>query len=191
MSDPLIALTNVTAGYAAPVVGPVSLTVGPGEIVGLCGPNGSGKSTVLAAITRSARIFSGEIERRPGLRVALQRQHHPRVAELPLVGRDMLKLAGAKTRPVPPILEPLQCGRLGVLSGGQVQLFFVWAAVGGPAELVILDEPTNNMDPGVVSALVSILGGLDSDRGALVVSHDHAFLEHVSTRMVELAPHGS
>jgi ATPase subunit of ABC transporter with duplicated ATPase domains len=187
VTAPLLSLTDLVAGYRAPVAGPVSLSVSPGEIVGLCGPNGSGKSTILGAIARAARVFSGRIERRPGLRLAFQRQRHPRVAEVPIAGRDLLSLVGALDRPQPASLAPLERQRLDRLSGGQVQLLFVWAAIGSPADLVLLDEPTNNMDPAVSESLLAILAGLEKTRGALLVTHDHAFLERVSTRVVELS----
>ena len=71
---PLLQANSVVAGYGIPVVGPFSISIAPGEIIGLSGPNGSGKSTLLKAIGNGARIFSGQLERRPGLTLAWQQQ---------------------------------------------------------------------------------------------------------------------
>ena len=176
----------VLAGHDGPVVGPASFAVRAGEIVGLTGPNGCGKSTLLGALTRTAQVFRGRVERRSGLTVALQRQRLVRLGDLPITGHDLLRLGRALEKPVPASLEPLQCVRLDQLSGGQVQLLYVWAALGGAADLILLDEPTNNMDPRAVSAVVEILQGIEATRGAIVVSHDHGFLERVCTSIVEV-----
>ena len=68
----LLRVEGLVAGYSRPVVGPLSFTVGSGEVVGLWGTNGTGKSTVLNAIGRSARVFDGIVERAPGLTLAYQ-----------------------------------------------------------------------------------------------------------------------
>ena len=67
MSESLLEVRELVAGYDEPVVGPVSLRVHPGEVVGLSGPNGAGKSTLLKAIANGVRVFSGEVKRQPGL----------------------------------------------------------------------------------------------------------------------------
>jgi ATPase subunit of ABC transporter with duplicated ATPase domains len=185
----LLSYRSVVAGYRAPVVGPQSFDVNRGEIVGLSGANGSGKSTLLAVATRGARLFDGIFNRLEGLRISVQRQHHPRIAQLPFTAGDLLRMADATRQDPPPSIAPLLAERLDHLSGGQVQLLFVWAAVGSAADLVLLDEPTNNMDPRASAALAEILGRLGPDRAAVVVSHDNAFLRQVCSRIVEVGAH--
>ena len=183
---PLLASREVVAGYAQPVVGPVSFEVGPGEIVALRGPNGSGKSTLLGALTGSSRVHSGRIERRPGLTVSLQRQLPARPDGIPLNGHELLRLTGAHHAAPPALLAPLLGLRADKLSGGQFQLLEVWACLGGDADLHILDEPTNNMAPSTIDSLVSILQGKRSGRGVLVVSHEQGFVDEIADRVVEL-----
>ena len=55
MTAPLLIVTDLEAGYNAPVVGPVSFSINPGEVLGLVGPNGVGKSTLLKAIADPTR----------------------------------------------------------------------------------------------------------------------------------------
>ena len=182
----LLDVTNLVAGYSEPIVGPVSFTVHDGDILGLAGPNGSGKTTVFNAIIGTARIFGGRIARRAATRVSVQRQHPVRLREMPLSGRELLRLTGAFNRPIPPTLAPLMDVRIDRISGGQFQLLQVWACLGSAADLVLLDEPTNNMDPKAIAALGDLLLEARDGRGVLVISHDHRLLQRVCTGVVDL-----
>jgi ATPase subunit of ABC transporter with duplicated ATPase domains len=187
---PVLELQEVVAGYSGPVVGPVSLTLMPGEVVGLFGSNGSGKSTLLGAITGSARIFSGEIRRVPGTRVIHHRQRPVRPPELPLTGYELLQLTGASAGKAPASLRDLLPARLDRLSGGQFQLLHIWACLGSPAALVLLDEPTNNLDPAAVDVLRDMLHNGSHGRAVLLVSHEGDFLRSVCRRIVRLTVSG-
>ena len=187
MTESLLDVDGVVAGYSAPVVGPVSFSVASGEVVGLAGPNGAGKSTLLGAVIGTRRIFEGTVRRRQPLRVAIQSQTLSRLREMPLTGRDLIHMTGADSCCVPSQLEPLLSRRLDGLSGGQYQLLSVWACLGCRGDLSILDEPTNNMDPSAVATLADVVrAARDGGRGLVVVSHDHGFLDEVSTRLVEV-----
>ncbi|WP_295582571.1 ATP-binding cassette domain-containing protein [uncultured Lamprocystis sp.] len=190
---PLLRLEQVVAGYAAPVVGPVSCSIQAGDVLGLWGTNGSGKSTLLNAIADAARIFSGRIERAPGLTLFYQEQRPVRLPAMPLTGRDLLRCAAVPThRPPPGSLSQHLNRRIDRLSGGQYQLLCVWAALAGSADLVLLDEPTNNLDPEHERLLAALLAQprthRDDRRAVLLVSHERAFLESVCSRVLELAP---
>jgi len=187
--DCLLDVNALVAGYHAPVVGPVSFRLTRGEILGLAGPNGSGKSTVLRALIGRARIFSGTVERCQGVRTTVQSQQPVRLSEMPVTGREFLRLTGADRQPPPPPLAPLLEHRLDRLSGGQFQLLHVWACLGSAADLVLLDEPDNNMDPKARATLIEVLHESRKEgRGVLVVSHEHDLVEAVCTRLVEVAP---
>lgn len=186
MSEALLEVRELLAGYREPVVGPFSLTIQPGEIIGLSGPNGSGKSTLLKAIANGARVFSGSLRRRAGLRIAWQQQQPPPVAGMPFSGRDYLRCAGVDLGQAPDRVTQWLDTRVDALSGGQFQLLNVWAAIGGDAALILLDEPTNNLDPAGELVLASEFeGGLDQ-RAALLVSHERRFLDRVCTRVLEV-----
>jgi len=187
VSAPVLEFDSVVAGYTEPVVGPVSFTLEPGEIVGLSGPNGSGKSTLLGAVMGTTRVFSGAVRRRGGLKVAVQAQVPSRLSEMPVTGVEILRITGAHRHEVPSPVRPLLPMRLDRLSGGQYQLLNVWACLGCGAELVLLDEPTNNMDPKVESSLADLLLASRAEgRALLLISHENDFLEKVSTHLVEV-----
>jgi ATPase subunit of ABC transporter with duplicated ATPase domains len=186
-ASPLLELAAVVAGYVAPVVGPMSLAVWPGEIVGLTGANGSGKTTLVNAAIGAARVFEGRVRTAPGLRISVQRQHPVRLPEMPLTGLDLLRLVGADERRVPASIAPYVAKRIDRVSGGQFQLLQVWACLSAPADLVILDEPTTNMDPDSKASLERILRAThDLAGGVLMISHDHALLGRVASRVVTI-----
>jgi zinc transport system ATP-binding protein len=184
----LLALDELVAGWSRPVVGPLSLTLATGEVAGLWGANGSGKSTLLAAIAGQANCFAGCIRRAPGLTLAVQPQAPVRFAPLPVTGRELLRVAGAQTdvTALPPTLERVLDLRLDRISGGQYQLLCAWAALTGPARLVLLDEPTNNLDPVHTGLLAAMLAARRADRAVLLVSHERAFLDAHCTRVLEI-----
>jgi len=188
----LLRAIELVAGHDRPVVGPLSFTLGPGEVLGLWGPNGSGKSTLLDAIADSARVYSGSVQRAPGLTLAYQEQRPVRLPAMPLTGRDLLRLAGIErpavhpTAAPPPSLRTLLGRRVDTLSGGQYQLLCVWAALAGPADLVLLDEPTNNLDPDHEALLGDMLAGQRGRRAVLLVSHERGFLDAACSRVLEL-----
>ena len=182
----LLQLSEVVAGYSVPVVGPCSMTVEAGDRIGLAGPNGAGKSTLLRAIADTAKVFSGRIERRAALQLAWQEQQPVRPDELPVSGWDYLRFARATDRPPPARLAGWLGQRADSLSGGQFQLLSIWAALGGSAQLVLLDEPTNNLDPVGEQIIVETLSQDASERAVLIVCHDRAFLERTCNRILEI-----
>ncbi|MFP4181488.1 ATP-binding cassette domain-containing protein [Thiohalospira sp.] len=181
----LLEAAGLVAGYAEPVAGPLDLRLGPGEIVGLAGPNGAGKSTLLRTLAGEPLVHAGGV-RRSGGELALLPQRPPRPAEVPLTAREYLGLTGAD--PLPGMGTWLD-RRLDALSGGQFQLLAAQARLGSGAAVVLLDEPTNNLDP---AAVEQVAGAIDaaaaSGRGIVVVSHEGAFLERTCHRVREVEP---
>lgn len=174
-------------GWQQPTTRPVDLSLAAGEIVGLTGPNGVGKSTLLAVLAGRAKVFSGRLEQQPGLRLALQTQDVPPVDGLPLSGRELLTLTGAGASGLPPWLAGRLDIRLDRLSGGQRHYLALWAILQAPADLVLLDEPTNNLDTAGVAHLTAHLRErAEAGAGIIVVSHDAAFIEAVCDRAIVL-----
>jgi zinc transport system ATP-binding protein len=198
LSAPLLRLEGLVAGYGRPVVGPISLDVFPGEVVGFWGANGCGKSTLLNAIAERADLLAGRIVRMPGLVIAYQPQQPIRLASMPVTARELLRFAGASLQDIPAALEAVSSRRIDRLSGGQYQLLCVWAALAGRANLILLDEPTNNLDPEREALLTEMLIQIrpvrpdassaqpGPDRSVLLVSHERRFLDGACSRVIEL-----
>ncbi len=175
------------AGYTGPVVGPVSFALHPGEVLGLGGANGAGKSTLLRALTGCARVFAGNIHRgKPNLTLAHHQQRPERPPELPILGRELLALL-APRHSVPAIIEPLLDRPIAAMSGGQYQLLQTWACLGSDADVVLLDEPTNNLDGTAISALSGLLRDLAPRRAVLLVSHEQMFLDDNCHRRLDIS----
>lgn len=187
MSAPLLRAKSLVAGWQGPATAPLSFALENGQILGLTGPNGVGKTTVLSALAGRARVFSGLLEMRPGLRLALQTQEVPPVAGVPLTGGELLGLTAAAADGLPPWLAGRLDLRLDRLSGGQRHYLALWAILQAPADLVLLDEPTNNLDAAGVAHLVTALHQrAASGCGVVVVSHDHDFVAQVCDQVIVL-----
>ena len=191
MSELLIRARGLVAGWERPATAPLEFVLESGRILGLTGANGVGKTTLLSALAGRARVFSGVLETRPGLRLALQTQDVPPVEGVPLSGRELLALTGAAGDGLPPWLVGRLDDRLDRLSGGQRHYLTLWAVLQAPADLVLLDEPTNNLDAAGVAHLASALRRLaGSGTGIVVVSHDHEFVEAVCDQVIVLREAG-
>lgn len=184
--DALVVLDRVEAGYERPVIGPVSLVIEPGEVVAVTGPNGAGKSTLLNAITGVAHVFAGTLVRRSRLRVAHHAQSPLSLNNVPLSGRELLALTCADLTELPDTVRSLLSRRLAELSGGQLQILQVWASLAAPVDLVLLDEPTNNLDAAAVAMLESAIRARPTGRAVVLVSHDRRFIDAVASRVIEL-----
>ena len=182
----LLRATDLVVGYTAPVLGPLAFTLDAGQAVGIVGANGCGKSTLLKSLYGQARIFAGSLERAPGISLACQQQHPVRLVQAPLSVRDYLRLLEADRQALPERLAALQQRRIDTLSGGQYQLLALWACLASPAQVVLLDEPTNNLDPEGVTLLTAWLRARDAARGLLLISHDADFMAAVCDVRVDV-----
>ena len=191
MSELLIRAQALVAGWERPATAPLEFALESGRILGLTGANGVGKTTLLSALAGRARVFSGVLETRPALRLALQTQDVPPVEGVPLSGRELLALTGAASDGLPPWLVGRLDDRLDRLSGGQRHYLTLWAVLQAPADIVLLDEPTNNLDAAGVEHLASALRQLaGSGNGIVIVSHDHEFVEAVCDQVIVLREAG-
>jgi ATP-binding cassette subfamily F protein uup len=160
----------------------LSVTVSDGDRLGVVGINGTGKSTLLRVLAGTVNADSGEVRRGRGVRTGFLDQEAP----LPL---GPVRSAVGEGWEAEAILERLDMGSLldrdtSELSGGQAQRVALAAVLSQPAELLVLDEPTNQLDLRAISWLEGWLAGF---RGGLVlVSHDRHLLDRVTTRMLEL-----
>lgn len=187
----LLSLQGLVAGYDRPLTAPCSFTLERGEVLGLYGPNGVGKSTLLNAVLGSARIHAGSLTRAPALCLAYLPQRPVRPAEAPLSGHDLLRCMGAKRVQPPPRLAARLGSRIDRLSGGEFQVLCLWTCLGGDADLVLLDEPTNNLDQEHTDLAAEEIAAERDRRATLLVSHDFDFLRRVCTRIVNVAAQGA
>ncbi|MEE4272433.1 MAG: ABC-F family ATP-binding cassette domain-containing protein [Thermoanaerobaculales bacterium] len=177
----------------------LSLTLSEGDRVGVVGPNGSGKTTLLRLLSGDEAPDDGEVHRRRDLRVATIDQNDvfdpaSTVLEVAMDRADMdpLPTENETERRVRVAIALEQLGfraheqRVGELSGGWRKRLAIAAALASDPEVVLLDEPTNHLDLDGILWLENML--LSSRLLAfIVISHDRAFLDRVSNRVMEVA----
>ena len=166
------------------------LRLGPG-VTGIFGANGAGKSTLLGLIAGSVTPDSGRVKRGKTVRLAMLDQQSGRLAELAedlvrdVVGRLKAgyEVDGKELTPTQ-LLERLGfrrdqlSARVGDLSGGQRRRLQLMLTLLDEPNVLVLDEPTNDVDIDMLSATEDLL---DSWPGTLiVVSHDRYLLERVT-----------
>jgi ATP-binding cassette subfamily F protein uup len=160
----------------------LSLTVTDGDRIGVVGINGTGKSTLLRLIAGVDHPVDGKVLRGSGTRVGFLDQH-------PHLPSETVRQAVGEGWEAEAALDRLGLGgELGTqtaeLSGGLAKRVALARVLARPAELLVLDEPTNHLDLGAVAWLERWL--LDFRGGLVLVTHDRALLDRVTTRMVEL-----
>lgn len=183
---PLIELHQVSVGYQQPVLANVSFSINAGDVLGLGGSNGCGKSTLIKALSGKAKFFSGTVTKSPNLTISLQQQHPVRLANFPLSVSEYLQLMRADATALPARLLALSKKRVDSLSGGQFQLLSSWACLASPSRLILLDEPTNNLDPQGIELLLTMLSQRRVDQGIILISHDADFVQAATTRRMDL-----
>ena len=171
-----------------------------GDRIGLIGPNGVGKSTLLRLILGQLQPQEGEIKIGTSMTVAyfdqlrdqldLEKNAVDNISE----GRDFIELNGKSRHVISYLSDFLFSGPrartpLKALSGGERNRVLLAKLFSKPANLLVLDEPTNDLDVETLELLEEILGEYDGT--ILLVSHDRAFLDNVITSTIAFEGNGS
>jgi ATP-binding cassette subfamily F protein uup len=188
----VIDLLDVSVSFGGtPVLRDVQWQIAPGERTGIVGANGAGKSTLLGLIAGTVTPDSGRVKRGKTVRLAMLDQQSGRLTELAedlvreVVGRLQASYVvdGKELTPTQ-LLERLGfrreqlSARVGELSGGQRRRLQLMLTLLDEPNVLVLDEPTNDVDIDMLSATEDLL---DSWPGTLiVVSHDRYLLERVT-----------
>jgi len=173
---PVLALRDAAVTFGGPpLFAQVELALTPGLRACLVGRNGSGKSTLLRVLGGALELDKGERFAQPGLRIGVLPQDPvlpPDQAVADFVG-DGYEAAAAIDR-----LRLDGDRKLGALSGGEGRRAALARALTGQPDVLLLDEPTNHLD---LPTILWLEQTLRAYRGALlVISHDRAFLGHMT-----------
>jgi ATPase subunit of ABC transporter with duplicated ATPase domains len=168
----------------------LNLHVRRGERLALVGANGGGKSTLLKAILGQLPISSGKIVTGIGLNIYWAGQNTEELDEFQTL-KDALLAANPdlETRELFALLASLGLPKdptraIGTLSGGQRTRLSLARLSVTKAQLLILDEPTNNLDIDAIQALEKLL--LEFTGTIIFASHDRKLLENVATKTLEI-----
>lgn len=189
---PLVRFRNVTLGYGRSIVlSDLDLHLDDGGYVGIVGPNGAGKTTLLRAILGTLKPLSGSVEygKRP-IRFGYVPQAQTMDDTFPLTALDIVLMGrylnvGVIRRPgradreramvaLEQVGLPDLAGSLfREFSGGQKQRTLMARALAAEPEVLVLDEPTNDMDVAAEHATMDLVDRLHADRGLLVLMVSH------------------
>lgn len=192
----VLQLDSVTKSYDGKtnVLSNLDLTIENGERVVAVGKNGAGKSTLLRIISEQDKNFSGTMTLGTGVQIGyfsqdsaeticgaetvLQYIENSCPLELVPKARDML---GAFLFRGDDVFKSLD-----VLSGGEKSRISLLKLLLRPVNFLVLDEPTNHLDMHSKDVLLDALK--DFGGTVIFVSHDHAFIQNLATRVIELSP---
>ena len=194
-------LTDVSYSYdGAPLISGLSTEVSRGDRIGIVGPNGSGKTTLLRLILGELTPDTGDVRLGTNLQIAYFDQMRTRLREdKSLVeniadGQQYVMLNGVKRH----VLSYLQDflfsadrarGPISALSGGERNRLLLASLFSHPSNVLVLDEPTNDLDMETLDLLAELLA--DYKGTVLTVSHDRAFLDSVATSILAIEDGGN
>jgi ABC transport system ATP-binding/permease protein len=176
------------------LVSDLSLRIGRGDRIGIVGPNGSGKTTLLQCLTGARAPDAGTIDLGTGQVVAMIEQQRDAldpdttVGDALTGGRGDYVVVNGASRHVSGymkdfLFQPDQLRTpLGVLSGGERARLMLARAFTKPSNLLVLDEPTNDLDLETLDVLQELIAGYDGT--VMLVSHDRDFLDRSVTRIL-------
>ncbi len=167
-----------------------SATILRGDKVGIIGPNGAGKTTLVNLLLGRLEPTAGAVKHGTALEVAYFDQHREQldpsasVAEAVADGADHVVIAGERRHVhgyLQDFLFPPERARqpVGSLSGGERNRLLLARLFTRPANVLVLDEPTNDLDMDTLELLESLLVGFAGT--VLAVSHDRRFLDNLCT----------
>ena len=187
----VIEVENINYAYGdKSIIRDFTTTIQRGDKVGIIGPNGSGKTTLLRLLLGELAPQSGTVEYGTNLEVAYFDQLRAQLDESKSVldnvgqGRDNVTVNG-KPRNLNVYLEDFLFSKdrvnapISALSGGERNRLLLARLFAQPANLLVLDEPTNDLDVETLEILEDML--LEYEGTLLLVSHDRAFLNNIVT----------
>jgi len=187
-------LEHVTYGYDNRIlIRDFSTTILRGDKLGLLGPNGAGKTTLIRLILGDLQPQSGKIKQGTKLEVAYFDQFRNQLNDKATLidtispGSDFVEIGGQKKHVISYLedfLFPSERARAKVsaLSGGERNRLLLARLFARPANLLVLDEPTNDLDIDTLELLEQLLQ--DYSGTVLIVSHDRTFLDNVVTQSI-------
>ena len=192
----VIEAENVSFAFGdRPVVSDFSTTIQRGDRVGIIGPNGSGKTTLLRLLMGELLPQAGELHHGVNVEMAYFDQLRSQLDETKSVldnvgeGRDTITING-RPRNLIGYLEDFLFTRervhapISALSGGERNRLLLARLLAHPTNLLVLDEPTNDLDIETLEILEDLL--LEYTGTLLLVSHDRAFLNNLVTTTLAL-----
>jgi ATP-binding cassette subfamily F protein uup len=194
-------LEHVSHGYGGrTLLSDLSTRIMRGDKLGLIGPNGCGKTTLIRLILGEQKPDQGRIRLGTSLNVAYFDQFRNKLSDDATLidtispGSDYVEIGGQKKHVIGYLEEFLfpperARAKVSALSGGERNRLLLARLFARPANLLVLDEPTNDLDIDTLELLEQLL--LDYPGTVILVSHDRAFLDNVATQSLVFTGDGN
>lgn len=182
-------------------LGPFSTRIFKGDRIGIIGPNGAGKSTLLKMLIGELKPDEGRVRLGTSIHLAYFKQERetmdPELTPwqyLCPTGGDSVEVQGDPMHVVGYLKRFLfddqqSRGRISILSGGEKNRLQLAHVLAQPSNVLILDEPTNDLDSDTLDLLIDMLS--DYKGTLIVISHDRDFLDQLVTAVFAIHPDGS
>ena len=195
----VIEAKNISRTYGdRKIVDSFSIRIQRGDRVGIVGPNGAGKTTLIEMLTGANPPDAGAVRLGANIEMATLDQHRESLdpkstlAEALTGGRGDHVMVGGRPKHVVGYMKDFLFAQeqmrtpLEALSGGERGRLMLARALAKPSNLLVLDEPTNDLDLETLDVLEEMLG--DYQGTVIIISHDRDFLDRVVTSVI--APEG-
>jgi ATP-binding cassette subfamily F protein uup len=182
-----------------PYIKDLTLVIMRGDRIGFIGPNGAGKTSLLNILLKEAAPDTGQVRHGVNLQIAyfdqlrLQLDEDKTVAQNIGEGNDFIEINGRKQHVISYLQDflfaPERCRTpVRILSGGEKNRLLLARLFVKPANVLVMDEPTNDLDVETLELLEDLL--LEYSGTLLLVSHDRSFLNHVVTSTLAFEGNG-
>jgi ATPase subunit of ABC transporter with duplicated ATPase domains len=190
----VIEAKNVSKGYGENVLmSNMNFSLPPGGIIGVIGPNGAGKTTLFRMITGAEKPDTGEFQIGESVKLAYVEQSRESLGETQSVwqalsdGQEFIQLGSQRVNSRAYTARfgftgTDQSRSVGTLSGGERNRIHLGRMLKSGANVILLDEPTNDID---VNTMRSLEEAMENFAGcAVIISHDRWFLDRIATHIL-------
>lgn len=197
----IIQAENVSFGYTPDklLIQDFSFTIQRGDKIAIIGQNGTGKTTLVKLLLGELTPTSGTIKQSPTNKIAFFDQNRDHLQKQETVmdnvahGDDFVEIQGKKKHVIGYLgdflFSPAKCRSLaGILSGGEQNRLLLAKLFARPANVLVLDEPTNDLDIESLTVLEELL--LNYQGTVIIISHDREFIDNIATHTIAFEKNG-
>ncbi|HLF66378.1 MAG TPA: ATP-binding cassette domain-containing protein, partial [Gammaproteobacteria bacterium] len=200
-SKVVIQAENISFAYEEnkPIIKPFSITLQKGDKIALIGPNGAGKTTLIKILMGQLTPNTGTVKQSAHNQIAFYDQHRLQIdpektlIENVVEGSDTIESLEGRKHIISYLGDFLFSpdkarSKAKGLSGGECNRLLLAKIFSKPANLLILDEPTNDLDVESLEVLETLLQNYNGT--ALIISHDREFIDNIATHCIAFSGDG-
>ena len=159
-----------------------------GEVIVIAGHNGSGKTTLIRTISGLLKNYTGDLKIKKGTKISYMPQISSVNQNIPITVEDFINLQILEHNSL--MLDELNINKiikqpLKSVSGGELQKIIFYTTINSNADLVLLDEPENHLDP-IASKKITDIISKQKNKGIVIVSHGNERILNIASHALEV-----